>query len=286
MKKIRSSLLPFLIGLLIGGLLYFLFRWWGFLIIFPWVGFSISVGIYIRKILTGKKKIFGRKIAILMVMPCLLIFVPVFNNENFQLEGVFLIVIVGFFSKGFIHYAIAKIFGPLIWRRGFCAYACWTAAVLDWLPIRSKKEELPRSLRNLRYISLIISLLIPLYLVFVLSYDPRTQYIYIEEMNWMFISNGIYYLIAIPLAFILSDKRAFCKYVCPVALIMKPTSSIGRIKIKVDTEKECLECMACNDICPMGVDVMSYIKNNRPITDTECILCSDCRIVCPTKKII
>jgi len=48
-------------------------------------------------------------------MPVLLFFVPIINNENFQLEGVVLIVLVGFFLKGFIHYAIAKLFGPFIW---------------------------------------------------------------------------------------------------------------------------------------------------------------------------
>ncbi|MBN2350712.1 MAG: hypothetical protein JXJ22_17880 [Bacteroidales bacterium] len=52
-----------------------------------------------------------------MIMPCLLFFVPIINNENFQLEEVILIVLVGFFSKGFIHYAITKISGPLIWGR-------------------------------------------------------------------------------------------------------------------------------------------------------------------------
>jgi len=285
MKK-RAAIIPFLIGLTISTLLYTIFRWWGFLIIFPWIGFSISLGIFISMKLKGKKKILGRKISILMILPCLLFFVPLVNNENFQLEGVFMIVLVGFFSKGFIHYAIAKIFGPLVWRRGFCGYACWTAAILDWLPIKTYNNSIPRSYRNIRYIALIISLLIPLYLVFVLSYNPWTEYLNKQEMKWMFISNGIYYLIAIPLAFILSDKRAFCKYVCPVSLVMKPTSKIGLLKIVPNSQKECISCSVCNNNCPMGVDVMDFMKRNLPINDTECILCNDCRNVCPTKKIL
>jgi len=44
----------------------------------------------------------------------LLLFVPIYNCENFQLEGVVLIVLAGS-SEGFIHYMIAKLFGPLIW---------------------------------------------------------------------------------------------------------------------------------------------------------------------------
>jgi len=49
--------------------------------------------------LKGNKRLIGRKVSILMILPCLLLFVPIINNENFQLEGVFLIVIVGFFFK-------------------------------------------------------------------------------------------------------------------------------------------------------------------------------------------
>lgn len=105
-------------------------------------------------------------------------------------------------------------------------------------------------------------------------------------MKWMFISNGIYYLIAIPLAFLLSDKRAFCKYACPVSLVMKPTSYIGILKIMPNLEKDCISCSVCDNNCPMGVNVMDFMKRNLPINDTECILCNDCRNVCPTKKIL
>jgi Polyferredoxin len=285
MQKYKSALLPILIALLITITLYTTIKWWGFLVIFPWIGFSISTGVFLRLRLTGKKRLIGRKVAILMILPCLLFFVPIVNNENFQLEGVVLIVLVGFFSKGFIHYAIAKIFGPLIWRRGFCGYACWTAAVLDWLPVKNKNNNIPRSYRNLRFIMLFLSLSIPLYLIFVLSYNPLTDFVNKQEMKWMFISNGLYYVIAIPLAFMLSDKRAFCKYACPVSLVMTPASKIGLLKIVPNLDNDCIGCKACNNNCPMGVDVMSYMKQNKAISDTECILCSDCSIVCPTNKI-
>jgi polyferredoxin len=122
-------------------------------------------------------------------------------------------------------------------------------------------------------------------LVFALAYDPKADYINKYEMKWMFISNGLYYILAIPLGFILSDKRAFCKYVCPVSIVMIPTTKIGRIKIKPDIDKMCTGCKSCNINCPMGVNVMDYMKKNLAVTDSECILCTDCKIVCPTNKI-
>jgi len=106
-----KNFIPLIIGLLIAGILEWSFGWWGFRVIFPWIGFSISLGMFVRSKLKGKKQILGRKIAILMILPCLLLFIPIVNNENFQLEGVVLILMVGFLGKGFIHYLIAKLLG-------------------------------------------------------------------------------------------------------------------------------------------------------------------------------
>lgn len=284
MKKIIRILLPFMVGILIAIIMDITVGWWGFWIIFPWIGFSITTGTFLRWILKGRKKLIGRKIAMLMILPCLLLFVPIINHENFQLGGVVLIVLVGFFGKGFIHYAIAKIFGPLVWGRGFCGWACWTAAIFEWLPIKGEKKLISEKAKNLRYVGLTISILIPLYMVFVLNYDVYQDYIYKKEMVWMFSGNALYYLIGIPLAFIYKDKRAFCKLLCPVALVMKPTSAVSLIKIK-PKQNDCIECGACNKICSMDIDVMSYIKERKPISNTECIHCRDCAIVCPVNAI-
>ncbi len=283
-SKKYQSVIPFAIGVAVAALLYLTVGWWGFLIIFPWIGFAVSVGTYLNIFLEGKKKLLGRKVSILMIFPCLFIFVPVVNNENFQLEGVALIVMVGYLNKGFIHYLIAKIFGPLIWGRGFCGWACWTGAVLDWLPIRGEKKVLDKKYRKLRYLVLLISITLPAYLVFALNYDVYNNYIYKKELLWMMVGNVVYYMTAIPLAFILKDKRAFCKYLCPVALIMKPGTRIRLVKPK-SNKKICIECGKCNACCPMDIDVMGRISKQKSIVDTECIQCMDCRAVCPQNAI-
>ena len=117
-----------------------------------------------------------------------------------------------------------------------------------------------------------------------MSYDVWGNYISNKEMLWMFVGNGIYYAFGIPLAFILKDRRAFCKYLCPVALVMMPSARLSVIKIK-PTGNECIECGNCNKACPMGIDVMSYIKAGKKITSTECVLCTDCQVVCPVNAI-
>jgi hypothetical protein len=103
MKPSRITYIPIAIGATVGISLYVAIGWWGFLLLFPWIGIAVAIGIYLQQILKTKKKILGRKVSIILILPALLLFVPLVNNENFQLEGVFLIVLVGYFSKGFIH---------------------------------------------------------------------------------------------------------------------------------------------------------------------------------------
>lgn len=110
-----SIFIPLVIGITVAITLYLTVGWWGFLVVFPWIGFSITVGLFIQTKLPKERKGLGRRVTILMVLPSLLLFVPIANNENFQLEGIVLLILIGFFNKGFIHYAVAKLFGPLIW---------------------------------------------------------------------------------------------------------------------------------------------------------------------------
>ena len=283
MKTNYVRYIPLGIGVLIGITLFRTIGWWGFLVLFPWLGASISIGISLRQSLPKGKKELGRRISILLNMPALLIFVPFVNNENFQLEGVILIILVAYFSKGFIHFAVAKLFGPFIWGRGFCGWACWTAAILDWLPVK-KKRIIPPALRNVRYIVLAVSIALPIYLVLIAGYNVRASYIGKTELKWMIGSNVIYYLLAIPFAFFFQDRRAFCKILCPVSLVMKVPARFALIRMKPSGNK-CTECGVCNHACMMDVDIMSAISKGQNVKSTECVLCGTCRMKCPADAI-
>lgn len=281
----RMKFLPAMIGAAVGLSLYAIVGWWGFLILFPWIGAAVAIGVHLQQTWPKNKNLVGRKVSILLVLPALLLFVPIVNNENFQLEGVILIVLVGYFSKGFIHYAVAKLFGPLLWGRGFCGWACWTAAVLDWLPIRKPKTPtVSEKMKKIRYLTLFISILVPVAAIYIFHYNVRASYLGKAELAWMMAGNLAYYLLAVPLAFYFTDNRAFCKIVCPVSLVMKVPSRFARNK-KKPTGAECVKCGACNRSCPMDVDVMSFISGKSAVTDTECISCGNCRLSCPVRAI-
>jgi polyferredoxin len=197
-------------------------------------------------------------------------------------------IISGVFSSVLIHYAIAKIIGPFIWGRGFCGWACWTAAFLEWLPIK-ENCSIPVKYTRIRYLVFIVSILIPIIFV-LLGYDWYSNHIQGNQTKrmgalvWFLVGNGIYYLTAILLAFKFKKKRAFCKIVCPVSLVMKAQTTMAIVKRKPNGKK-CISCRVCNINCPMDVDVMRYISVGKKVSSSECILCGKCKSVCPQKAI-
>ena len=102
-------------------------------------------------------------------------------------------------------------------------------------------------------------------------------------MFWAFIvGNLAYYAAGIALAFGLRDNRAFCKYLCPVTVFLKPMSYFSLIRVKRD-ESKCVHCGRCQAVCPMGVDLSDPSRRRK--NGTECILCLECTRVCPKKAL-
>lgn len=291
MKLSLKSFLPLLIGSGTALIVYSFVRWWGLLFLGFWIGGLITVGSLLASHQKGLKRDIGRKISILIIGLTMMIFLGVIEHENLQLEeNIFYLAYFlsgGAFTRVLIHYSVAKVFGPLLFRRGFCAWACWTAGILDWLPIRSNRP-IPKKWTYLRWPVLILSLLIPLTLLYT-GYDYMTLHIdkgfgKWGQLRWFVVSNTLYFISAIVLAYLFQKKRTFCKILCPVSLIMKVPSSIGVIRKKPSGEK-CTECGACNKVCPMDIDVMGYISRGRKVHSTECILCDQCRNICPVQAI-
>lgn len=96
------------------------------------------------------------------------------------------------------------------------------------------------------------------------------------------IGNIIYYAMGISLAFILKDNRAFCKYICPITIFLKPASYFSILRVKCDNDK-CISCNKCKRNCPMNVDMTNNSRKRK--NGTECILCMKCIDECPKKAL-
>ena len=103
-----------------------------YLLNFSYIGFSIALGLF----LFIKKYRHARRVTQLLVGLYMLLYLGLACNENMQIEGFWYYLFTGVFEAATIHYAVAKIFGPLVFGRGWCGYACWTAMILDFLPYK------------------------------------------------------------------------------------------------------------------------------------------------------
>ena len=271
----RNFLKKYALAILIGGVfeavavslwltkhnLFYLFN-------FSYIGISLSLGIF----LLGRKYPYARRVVQLLVGLYMLVYLGLINRENMQIEGFWYYLLTGVFEAATIHYAVAKIFGPLIFGRGFCGYACWTAMVLDFLPYKTR--ALPR--KNIGWIR---------YLTFALSFLFVSALFLLKVGNlerimfWAFLlGNLAYFLVGIALAFLFKDNRAFCKYICPVTVFLKPMSYFSLVRIRCD-ENKCISCGKCKKVCPMDVEMTDNSRKRK--NGTDCILCMECVKACP-----
>lgn len=121
---------------------------------FSYIGISLSLGLFLFK--SGHRH--ARRVVQFLVGSYMLIYLGLICGENMQIEGFWYYLFTGVFKAATIHYAVAKIFGPLLFGRGWCGYACWTAMVLDLLPF--KVPQAPRwPFGWLRYVTFALSLI-------------------------------------------------------------------------------------------------------------------------------
>lgn len=207
----------------------------------------------------------------------MLVYLGILCRENMQIEGFWYYLFLGVFEAAVIHYAVAKLFGPLVFSRGWCGFACWTAMILDLLPYKHPKQHERKKIGFIRYILFGASLLF-VSALFIFHIENMERIMLISFI----VGNILYYTVGIILAFAFKDNRAFCKYICPITVFLKPMSYFSLVRVKVNKE-QCVSCGKCSRICPMDVDVMNPARNRK--NATECILCMECIKSCPKKAL-
>lgn len=239
---------------------------------FSYIGLSISLGIYLYM----RNYRHARRVVQLLVGSYMLVYLGLICGENMQIEGFWYYLFTGVFEAATIHYAVAKIFGPLVFGRGWCGYACWTAMVLDFLPYKTP-ERPRRRIGWIRYITFAAPLIF-VSALFLAKVGNIERIMFIAFI----VGNIAYYAVGIALAFAFHDNRAFCKYICPITVFLKPMSRFALFRVKCDKSK-CVSCGKCRKVCPMDVDPTDNTGNRK--NGTECILCMECVKNCPKKAL-
>jgi NAD-dependent dihydropyrimidine dehydrogenase PreA subunit len=150
-----------------------------------------------------------------------------------------------------------------------------------------KKLEIPESLRHLKYALLLGGLIMaaiagwtilewitPLPVVargLGLIYGPRGG-----------ILVGLTVLIVAIVFTVLTEKRAWCRYTCPLGALLSLPSARKLIGIRLEVRK-CIRCLQCERACTMGIIDVKGQSGLR--WDSECIACMACRDACPVDAI-
>lgn len=247
------------------------------LINFGYLGTALGIGLGLYALLPKKQKPLGRRVSLLLIGLYLFLFVGLFGRENIQIEGVWWSLINGTAYAAVMHYLVAKLFGPLLFGRLWCGWACWSVMVFDLLPYKRPSGRVPGKWEWLRYahIALSIAIVLLVWQLFGVQIGTNSN----TAIVWFLLGNAFYYAVGIGLAVALQDNRAFCKYVCPVAVPLKLTSRFSLLKIGTDAA-HCNDCNACVKTCPMDIQIPNYVHAGQRVLSTECTLCQTCVTVC------
>jgi polyferredoxin len=252
------------------------------LIAYPIIAISGGVSFYIA--LPRTRRPFARKMLLMLVGSFLAGVAFASRRGNMQIEGLFFGLLTGLGLPVVLHYAIGKIFGPLVFGRIWCGWACWYSMVFDLLPYKSGDRHISARWGQLRYLHFGLSLLLVLGLWYVYDYRQAAQGE--TGQQWFLVGLMLYHLIGIVLALVLKDNRAFCKYLCPVAVPLKATARFSLLKVTGDPAAcNCCEQRTCVTVCPMNVRIPDYVAQGKRVLSTECILCQECINTCPDEAL-
>ena len=173
--------------------------------------------------------------------------------------------------------------------RMVCGWACPFGFIQEMIyKIPSKKIEIPRCLRFVKYpILFLMVILLPLLVVndFGLGDPWFCKYLcpagtleaalpllimqpgLRATLGWLFYNKLI--ILIFFMFWSLLASRPFCRVACPLGAFYGLFSRVRLVKLRLD-ESKCTNCEACHYVCPMGV------KFNESPNDAECITCMAC----------
>ena len=99
------------------------------------------------------------------------------------------------------------------------------------------------------------------------------KFVLIDVVFWLRL-----FVFIIALIVIIYTPRGWCRWFCPVGIIMGHLGTHSLLGIGRNISK-CTHCRLCEDVCPMGVRILSHPAEK--VRSPQCTNCLDCVAVCP-----
>jgi len=189
-------------------------------------------------------------------------------------------------SIEFIVFSIALIMATAVSGRVFCGWICPLGFIQDLTSLPKKGYWIDEGIRLLKYSLLVggIAMLLMVRWSFLEWIAPASILSRAVGSLWD-AQKGTLGLIIFALTLIITfatEKRSWCRYICPLGALLSLTSIRKVVGIKINRNK-CTKCQQCVKECTMGViDIRDQIELR---WDSECISCLTCRDACPVNAI-
>lgn len=169
------------------------------------------------------------------------------------------------------------VFTLILLGRLWC-FACPIGAVGDWTQsVFSLRRKYPEKYRNL-WIAVVLFLFIfaaERHLFMFTRNPPNTAFL-------LLFFTGLAVVMAV-----VFEKRSFCRYICPIGLVLGVFSMLSAIELRCKSRKTCYdheikECITGNEAgkaCPVGEFPQTMERNN------FCIMCMECVKSCSKDNI-
>ncbi len=172
--------------------------------------------------------------------------------------------------------------------RKFCGKVCPHGFLFDNLLVKlSRKTKTPKIFKSIVLITLYFIYFMGTFGFNVLSSAKSDNFF----LTLSYALSNMYFIVTIVSVTIgvIFTPRAFCHF-CPQGTLQ---TGIQKLAKKANLSKielvslvdinQCINCKACNKICPMEIEVIDEIKTTSTLTlnNIKCIKCEKCVNVCP-----
>ncbi len=274
----------------------------GYLIMFTGIGIIAGVTEFLIAANPARIQIVRR--LSLFGLGALLLFLALKIGINFQFPQIIFDLYAGIVTGALMQFIAARVLLPFLFGSSFCSRACWDGAVFElaelsgisWKKspkVATKRKESCTSChspKNNDIHSRGRGWMAWSYLIGVVTLTCSIGFFWYPEsgtemIRWIFLGHNLFIItVGITLSFVL-ERRAYCRHLCPFLTISGLFARFSLFKVTPVKSEACTKCRKCTKECPMGIDVMQYVVENKRIKDPNCIMCEECITACPVECI-